>query len=469
MGIGLLGNGLSIPFQILAFLVVARTLGAGDYGVYVFAAEFGFVFSMFAEASLGILVNREIARRPDRDRVIYGNLLILKLLITVFSYLVMMLSAWLIIQDPRKVMAILILGGGNFVFAFMQFLFGLFRAYERMEFEAGLALLQPAVYLLLVYVTRPLIGPWDGVLVFGTCFLTSYVLAVGLGYIWSRHLVRPEWKPDPALLKYLIRETTPLLTALVLMGLYSRLGVLMLEAFSTPDEVGLFGAAFRLSFTIVMVPMVISGAWLAGLSRAAVLEPEAFSPRAQQLHRATLMIGLPVTVMLIILAEPIVLLLFGPPFKGSIQSFQVLMISTLLFFVCYTGKTILESMGRQSLWTAALVIGVLVCFGADLYLVPHWSSTGAAAGMAAATLAMMIMTILFTARAITWRPVIMTLARLSLASAAMALTIILIKPLSWIAAGLAGSVVFGLLLLILQEVKIIDALILWREFRSRMG
>ncbi len=91
-----------------------------------------------------------------------------------------------------------------------------------------------------------------------------------------------------------------------------------------------------------------------------------------------LLLGLPLTVMIFVLAEPIVVGIYGSAFQGAVIPLQILIAGTFLLMFGYTLSSILIGIGKAKL-SGALMAGAAAQYITSLFiLVPLFGLDGAA-------------------------------------------------------------------------------------------
>ena len=117
----LFGMGANIAIKVLSFaftVIVVRNLGQQAYGQYAAIGAFGSLFLFISDLGLSAYSVREVARyRDDPDgkakiSAIYGNLLALRIILSLFAGLLMTLAAWLT-QRPLMMIAGIALNGAT--------------------------------------------------------------------------------------------------------------------------------------------------------------------------------------------------------------------------------------------------------------------------------------------------------------------------------------------------------------------
>src|SRR2546423_1330996 len=108
-----MGAQLTIKLLSFAFSVlVIRSLGAGEFGQYAGVLAFGTAFVFVADLGLAPYVIREVGRwrdvpdGPARTAALFGDILALRLLLSLLASALMIATAWLSGRPPEMVAAI---------------------------------------------------------------------------------------------------------------------------------------------------------------------------------------------------------------------------------------------------------------------------------------------------------------------------------------------------------------------------
>ena len=72
------------------FTVLARNLGPEDLGRYYFAISFTTIFAIFIDLGLSNVLTREVAKDEKRTVDLLGNILALKIPLSIFSFLLVL-------------------------------------------------------------------------------------------------------------------------------------------------------------------------------------------------------------------------------------------------------------------------------------------------------------------------------------------------------------------------------------------
>ena len=132
----LVSQGLYLGFGAIYAILLARNLGAWEFGVLSFAMNFTGIFAIGADVGLNILIIREIARDRPLAGKFLGNVVTLKvlLLVVVSGLMVGVIIFFGYPQQTTEVVYIFVL---YTVFqTFITLFYSMFQAFEKMEYQA---------------------------------------------------------------------------------------------------------------------------------------------------------------------------------------------------------------------------------------------------------------------------------------------------------------------------------------------
>lgn len=242
----------------------------------------------------------------------------------------------------------------------------------------------------------------------------------------------------------------------LLAALSSNVDYLFIGRVLGPASLGLYSIGFRLPELLVMNLTLVSGRVLfpafARVSRDAL--PRAFLAAL----RCTVMLALPLAVGLAVLAQPIVVAVFGARWEGAVAPMQVLTLYALALTLNIPAGTAYKAAGRPHV-LLALALPRLLALVVSIALLVHRGIVAVAACQAGAALLVALLSTLLAVRllgvparalgAAIWPP--------ALAAAAMGIVLAavaeLLAPWPALAAGTAlGAVVYaGVLWLVARD------------------
>jgi len=180
------------------------------------------------------------------------------------------------------------------------------------------------------------------------------------------------------------RSALPLLLLNVVMAANAQVGTIMLGALDDARAAGVFNVAFRVTIFISFVLLAASYPLSPTVAR---LHAAGDTRRVEQtvVHaaRLVLLVSLPVAVVLVAFAGPI-LEIFGHGFSSGATAVRIIAIGDLVNVLTGYGGLVLVMSGRESDLTRCAVLGAVLNIGLAAALIPHFGVNGAAVATAVA-------------------------------------------------------------------------------------
>jgi O-antigen/teichoic acid export membrane protein len=204
-----------------------------------------------------------------------------------------------------------------------------------------------------------------------------------LGAWWLRRTVPAAVRAaDRAYDRAWPRQALPLLALNLVMAANAQVGTIMLGAWGSPSDAGVFNVAFRVTIFISFVMLAASYPLSPAVARLYAsgrhVEVERTVVRAARL---VLLVSVPVAVVLLALAGP-VLSLFGHGFSGGASAVRVMVFGDLVNVLTGFGGLVLVMCGRESDLARSAALGAVLNIGLGALLIPPFGVDGAAVAMA---------------------------------------------------------------------------------------
>ena len=266
----------------------------------------------------------------------------------------------------------------------------------------------------------------------------------------------------------------PLLVTNSAYVLYSTAGILLIGALLTTTDVGIFGAPLRLTVFMGVLGLAVANAVAPRLARHRD-DPTSVIALCRAL-RFLIMFQALLIAPLIVWAEPIVSVLLGPDYSGSVDVLRGL---TPYVFLLALGPLITTSVnflgkaGRR----IPIVIGALVVnVGIDVALLREWGIVAAAVGTSVAYLIYVPAHLYLCKQSVTvpLRPLAVTLGRSLLAASVMGGVLALagtseLSVAAWVAGGSGGVLAYVAALILSGELTTHELRSVVGAVRGRFG
>ncbi|MFO7676223.1 MAG: flippase [bacterium] len=458
VGFLLAGELLTRGLGFAVTAVLARRLGLDAFGQIALGMSLMAYGIMVTKAGLLTVGTRNVARDPAATRDLAGQVQTLRLMLAAVAFAGIALFAALL-PRPAETRWLLVLYAAG-VFAQALALEWVLIGEERMHHVAAGHVLTNAVYFLLVLALVR--GPGQLLLV-PVAFVVA--TAAGAGYLLVPHarrhgLPRLAWRPRAW--RALIGQALPVGAASVLSQLYVNAPVVSLSLLRGDAAAGLYSAAHRFVFFVLMLDRVVQSVFLPVAARqyrargdSAAGQGAALPVTIGTVLRVALALSLPVCLLVLLLAPQVARLLFGAEFEPA---GRVMMILIWFFPLSLTstisGYTLLAA-DRERRYAVNTAVGVavalvLVVLG-GLRLGPAGAALGMVAGEALLAGLMLAGMLGLVRPRIGLRVLWVAVALVPLAGVVLAL-----RDWNWFVAGVAGAAGYAVALLLVRGVTPAD-------------
>ncbi len=452
--------GVAAQFAIkaLSFLftvMVVRNLGPGVYGQYTGVLAFGAVFAIFSDLGLSIYTVREVARWRDaadgRQRVerLYGNVLTLRLTLSVVTAGLLVVMAWLTGQPLDMVGAIALSSLGLVLYAVQGTSEAVLSGFERVDLSSGSRVLNQLVFVALGAVVL-----WRGIGYYGLIVAGHIGVSLMTWTCWRgvRKLGLRPARPDPRQWWPLVRASLPFGLIGFALGLSYKFDSVLLT-YRSQAETGLYNAVYNLVFSAAILSNAFNTALYPSLTRQAATHPESLPRIYARALRYLMVMALPIAAGIWALSDQLVPFLFGDKYAGAAPALAIIIwVVPLMYASEFLGYVVLIA-GKERYVARSVLISTACNVAANLVLVPIYGYMGAAV-MTVVTEAILVTQYLWLLRdllrELDWGAMVL---RPALAAAVMAGLVLVVRAdWPWPASVALGAVVYAGLLVVLRVI-----------------
>ncbi len=239
----------------------------------------------------------------------------------------------------------------------------------------------------------------------------------------------------------LLRESLPQTGVLIIAVLYWRVDGFILTLLSTPTQVGVYGMAYTLAFTLSVIATFLGTSTLSTMTNLYAESRERFAEFVTRSIETMMFVALPIVVLGGLAAPAIVLLIASDEFVADGAP-------TLALLFAAVGVTFLNTVLSQALFAAhdqvfllrLNCVNLLINIGLNLVLAPRFGAVGAGASLVVVEcIGLVVVSWRLHTRSpyrTPWRFV----TRLALPALVALLAFAVLRSQSvWLAAGVAGS------------------------------
>jgi O-antigen/teichoic acid export membrane protein len=324
---------------------------------------------------------REVARWRDaedgasRIRAIYGNVLLLRLSLSLLAAALLVLAAWSTGRPPVMIGAIALGALGLIMYSVQGASEAMLSGFERLDIVSGVR-----VFYQLAFVVVGAVMLWIGLGYYGLILANLLGIALITVMCW-RAAKRQGILPGRAGLRdwpALLRASIPFGLIGFTLGLSYKFDSVLLNIFRGDAETGYYNAAYNLVFSTVVLSNVINTSLYPSLARQAASAPQSLPAIYERALRYLLVLALPIAGGTWALSDQIVPFLFTAAYMPAVPALQVVIwVVPLMFASEFLGYVVLVASAERA---AARTVIVSTSFNVivNLLVVPRFGFLGAA-------------------------------------------------------------------------------------------
>jgi O-antigen/teichoic acid export membrane protein len=379
------GMAAQMAIKLLSFgfsVLIVRNLGAADYGQYAAVLAFGAMFVFLADLGLSPYMVREVARWRDvpdgveRVNALFGDVLLLRFLLSVLAALLLIATAWLTGRPMVMTIAIALGTLGLIMYSIQGSSDAMLAGFERLDLSAGSKVSYQLVFVLAGAAALLLGTGYYGLI--GANLLGIAVMTI----ICWRGARTLSLRPSRAVARNwpaLLRASIPFGIIGFTLGLSYKFDSVLLNIFRSDAETGYYNAAYNLVFSTVMLSNVINTSLYPSLTRQAASAPHTLPAIYERALRYLLALALPIAVGAAMLADQIVPFLFKAAYLPAVPALQIVIcVVPLMFASEFLGYVVLIA-GDERRAARAVVVSTGFNVALNLLIVPRFGFLGAAA------------------------------------------------------------------------------------------
>jgi O-antigen/teichoic acid export membrane protein len=444
----LLSQGVNVGGMLLVIALSARYLGVARYGQLAVLRSIALFALPLLAGGLRINILKEVGRDPKGAHIYLGNVLALRSCLGASAGIGAAIIVRALPLGPDLEMAsyaaILLALSGLWLTVPVAILI----AYERSEYNLLMSMVNNLLTILLTVVAVALDTGVAGVL--AASALPNLAIAQTAQALVHRHLVRPRLTIDLARWGQIVRSSLPLGVSGVLRRSYERVDVWLLAGLKGATAAALFSVAYRVAVEVISASRLIGSAVMPRISLLAQTRQDQLRTAVERLLLLLLAVSVPFAGVVAAWAAPILALMVGPQFGGSVPAMRMLAVvcvtalpGALLFFA-------IVAVGREKTAVGCLVVALVANVVFDVILIPPLGLLGACLGTIIAEWTYFIVSLVVLCREVgissIWRFVVKPLA----AGGPMAAAIWLAGPQHPVVGSVAGLSAFALSFVLLR-------------------
>lgn len=375
--IQIVGKIISTILGLFAIALITRYLGRSGFGEYTTIITFLTFFAVTADFGLTLVTVQMLSDRSIPENKILNNLFSFRL-ISSLAFLALAPLAVIFSPYSQSIKFGIILTFISFLFpALNQILIGFFQKKLSMSRSAIAEAVSRLVLITGVILTQRFKAGLDGILL---ATVASAVSSFILHYLSCLKFVVIKLEFDWLIWRKIFSKSWPLAITIVLNLIYLRADTLLLSLLRGVEEVGLYGATYRVIDVLTTIPFMFAGLILPTLTTAWIdNKPDYFKKVLQKSFDFMAILAIPLVIGAQFLSRPIMIFAAGKDFSASGQILQILTFAVAAIFLGTMFSHAVIALDKQKTMIIFYVFASLSSLVAYLILIPRFSYFGAAA------------------------------------------------------------------------------------------
>jgi O-antigen/teichoic acid export membrane protein len=361
----------TVVLSLLSVRLVTTYLGIDGYGLYATVVAFFGLYNALSDIGIPQIVAREIARPGADEERIMGNVLTLRLGMSIVTGLIAPLVTLAFTNYPPEVeLGLWIMAAASLFGNFFVYLNGVYQKRLRMDQVGLIEFIGKCVQVgMLFLVTSMDLGFYAVLAALPlTLFWNSLV-----SLFFVRRYIRLVPKFDTAVMREFLRQSLPLGLTVIITFIYFKFDTILLSHFQPSADVGVYNVAYKVLENFIFFPALLVGLVLPLLTHAREVSLERFEAIAGNTAKFFLIFLIPIIVSILYFAPQVVWLISGGGFEDSALVLRILMGSLLcIFFGHYFTMLVVVSREQKRLLYAYITAAV-VNIGLNVTFIPSYS------------------------------------------------------------------------------------------------
>ncbi len=359
---------VTTPLGILVNAVLARKLGADDFGTIYLASTMASLGFLFVDWGQQATIAQRVALKREEAAETLGTSLVLKVIGVVVVSLVLGVCAWLLGYSRALFVALgLTIAQQTFVSLSASYT-AVMRGFERLDWVSGLTIAGNLLAAALVIPVALLGGGLAGTLT-SQAVAALLTLAVAAWFLGRLRLQRPRATRSRG--RALLHSGGAFVVFNLVLALQPYVDAVILSRLASSEAVGWYAAARRLLGVLIFPATTVGYVLYPTMARLWHEDRPRFSTLVNSTLRFVILLGVCASAGTYLFADFAIQVVYSrAAFGPAVADLQILAAFIfLLYFTLILGAAIAAS-GKQMVWAGAQTLCVVVSAVGDPLLVP---------------------------------------------------------------------------------------------------
>lgn len=371
----------TLVVKMLTGIAVANYLGRSGNGILAYPMAIITFFLAASALGLDAYITREILRRPQDKNTLLGSAFGMRLFAGIAA-LPLIYSTYFLIQKfvenkPEASFDYIIIVSFVCIFQSITIIDSYFQSQVQgkkiMIVQVLANLLSASLKLILIFTGAPLSAfIWallaDSIFI-AICYTTMYQRSGESIF---------HWKYDSKVAKNLLKHAWPLAFSAILVTLYMKIDLVMIDAFMDSSALGVYSTAVSLSESWYFIPVATVSALFPAIMNARKQDQERYQKRLQNLYDLMSFLSVGIAIVMTFAAPLLYNILYKPEYVYGASILSIHIWAGIFVFLGSASGQYLIAEGYMKISLLRTAFGAIINIILNLWWIPIYGIQGAA-------------------------------------------------------------------------------------------
>lgn len=375
----LFGLGAQAALRVLGFLfqiLIVRQLGDAEFGRYSIVLAWVGLFEVLGDLGISQYFAREVARQPEQTRNLFWDMVALRALLALLCSVVTTLGAFLYNYPAYIVVSVFLFTLTYFLQAVYVPLTALLTGSERVDITASLGVLSQFIYIIAGAIFL-FISPQFIWLILASFISLPILIGITLNVVRRYQLGLPRLHFNRRLWWSIFKGGAPFALTHLALSFAFRVDTIILSGWVSDSTVGWYNIAYNLALSFLAITQAFNDAIVPTLARVHETNEDDVQPWYFRSVRWMAALSIPAAIGGMLLAEPIIVTLFGIENRAAAVAFFILIWDLpLVMYTSFCGN-LTTSMRQERAAAGVYIMTGISNVVMNLLLIPPFGIVGA--------------------------------------------------------------------------------------------
>ncbi len=361
---------LSTIVALIGIGLITRYLGQEGFGRYATALAFLSLFGALGDWGIYQVATLRISRDKADERKVLSNAMGLRITVSLAVIIIAPLIIYILPYGKELKIALIFIAFSYAFSSFYQVIVGLFQKKLRMDLVTGSELIGKIIQVSLIVIG--VMNDWGFYFIIIT-LLINMIINFTFVFLISRKFIKFKPAFDFTYWKNFLKQSIPIGLAALVTFIYFKADTILLSLMKPAEDVGTYGAAYKVIENISFFPAMIVGLTLPLLSYNIFKNREKFKNIVNKNFKVFLILVIPLIIGTFFLADGIIAIIAGPEFAESAIVLKIIIFASAFIFFGHLFTNILLSANLQKKLFIVLFFCAIFNITLNLILIPKFS------------------------------------------------------------------------------------------------